>query len=87
MREVVYKQCSQMRRGRNTYLFVHVLGVVGLFFSLGFLASHFGWRLTTLDNSQSIMSDDFIHSSQYSGPIAVSVLAVLLDKSFVLHSQ
>ena len=41
----------------------------------------------TLDNSQSITSDDFTHSSECSGPIAVSPLAVLLDKSFVLHSQ
>ena len=41
-----------------------------------------------MDNSQNIMSDDSTHSSQYSGPIAVSsVLAVLLDKSSVLHSQ
>ena len=62
--------------------------MVGLYFSLGFF-----WPVilvgegATLDNSQSIMSDDFTHSSEYSGPIAVSVLAVLLDKSFVLHSQ
>ena len=70
-----------------TLILVHVLCVVGLHFSLGFLASHFGWRWATLDNSQSIISDDFTHSSQHSVPIAVSVLAVLLDRSFVLHSQ
>ena len=41
----------------------------------------------TLDNSQSIMSDGCKHSSQYSvGLQPVSILAVLLDKWFVLHS-
>ena len=41
----------------------------------------------TVDNSQSIMSDGCKHSSQYSvGLQPVSVLAVLLDKWFVLHS-
>ena len=40
-----------------------------------------------MDNSQSIMSDGCKHSSQYSvGLQPVSVLAVLLDKWFVLHS-
>ena len=41
----------------------------------------------TVDNSQSIMSNGCKHSSQYSvGLQPVSVLAVLLDKWFVLHS-
>ena len=40
-----------------------------------------------MDNSQSIMSDGFKHSSQYTvGLQPVSVLVVLLDKWFVLDS-
>ena len=88
MREVVYKQCSRMRRGRNTYFNLRPCSSCGEpIFQLGFF-----WLFilvgdgATLDNSQSIMSDDFTHISQYSGPIAVSYLAVLLDKWFVLHS-
>ena len=51
------------------------------------LPIYFGWRWRTVDNSQSIMSDGYKHSSQYSvGLQPVSVLAVLLDKWFVLHS-
>ena len=52
------------------------------------LPIYFGWRWGgTVDNSQSIMSDGCKHSSQYSvGLQPVSVLAVLLDKWFVLHS-
>ena len=72
MRDVAYKQCSHMRKGRNTSLiFVHVLRVVDLYFSLGFLPSHFGWGRRNLWITLSIMHDDFTHSSQYSGPIAI----------------
>ena len=38
-----------------------------------------------MDNSQNTMIDDSTHSSQYYSSIK-SVLAVLLDKSSVLHS-
>ena len=90
MREIVYKQCSHMRRGRNTCFNLRPCSLCGgrPIFQLGLF-----WPVilvgegAALDNSQSIMSDDFTHSSEYSGLIAVSVLAVLLDKPFVLHSQ
>ena len=57
-------------------------------FQLGFLCPFiFVGDGGTVDNSQSIMSDGCKHSSQYSvGLQPVSVLAVLLDKWFVLHS-
>ena len=73
LREVVYKQCSHMRRGRNTcFNRCHVLRVVGRYFSLGFFAQSFWLEMEEpIDNSQSIMSDDSTYSSQYSWPIAV----------------
>ena len=53
-------------------IFVHVLRVVGLYFSLSFFAQSFWLGMDEpMDNSQSIMSDDSAHSSQCSGPIAV----------------
>ena len=74
MREVVYKQYSHMRRGRNT-CFNHCpcSSCGGPTFQLGFFAQSFWLEMEEpMDNSQSIMSDDSTHhSSQYSGPIAV----------------
>ena len=89
MREVVYKQCSHMRRSRDTcFNLCPYSSLGGPIFQLGFLCP---FILVgdggTVDNSQSIMSDGCKHSSQYSvGLQPVSVLAVLLDKWFVLHS-
>ena len=94
MREVVYKQCSHMRRSRDTcfnlcpIFFFNLSSLGGPIFQLGFLCP---FILVgdggTVDNSQSIMSDGCKHSSQYSlGLQPVSVLAVLLDKWFVLRS-
>ena len=41
-------------------------------FQLGFFAQSFWLEMEKpVDNSQSIMSDDSTHSSQYSGPIVV----------------
>ena len=87
--EVVYKQCSHMRRSRDTcFNLCPCSSLGGPIFQLGFLCP---FILVgdggTVDNSQSIMSDGCKHSSQYSvGLQPVSVLAVLLDKWFVLHS-
>ena len=89
MREVVYKQCSHMCRSRDTCFNLSPCSSLGgPVFQLGFLCP---FILVgdggTVDNSQSIMSDGCKHSSHYSvGLQPVSVLAVLLDKWFVLHS-
>ena len=89
MREVVYKQCSHMRRSRDTCSNLCPRSPPGgPVFQLGFLCP---FILVgdggTVDNSQSIMSDGCKHSSQYSvGLQPVNVPAVLLDKWFVLHS-
>ena len=89
VREVVYKQCSHMRRSRDTcFDLCPCSSLSGPIFQLGFLCP---FILVgdggTVDNSQSIMSDGCKHSSQYSvGLQPVSVLAVLLDKWFALHS-
>ena len=89
MREVVYKQCSHMRRSRDTcFNLCPCSSLSRPIFQLGFLCP---FILVgdggTVDNSQSIMSDGCKHSSQYSvGLQPVSVLAVLLDKWFDLHS-
>ena len=93
VREVVYKQCSHMRRSRDTcFNLCPCFSLGGPAFQLGFLCP---FILVgdggTVDNSQSIMSDGCKHSYQYSswysvGLQPVSVLAVLLDKWFVLHS-
>ena len=89
MREVVYKQCSYMCRGRDTcFNRCKCSSLGGPIFQLGILCP---FILVgdggTVDNSQSIMSDGCKHSSQYSvGLQPVSVPAVLLDKWFVLHS-
>ena len=73
VREVVYKQCSHMRRGRNACFNLCPCSSCGRpVFQLGFFAKWFWLEMEErMDNSQSIMSDDSIHSSQYSGPIAV----------------
>ena len=89
VREVVYKQCSHMRRSIDTcFNLCPCSSLGGPIFQFGFLCP---FILVgdggTVDNSQSIMSDGCKHSSQYSvGLQPVSVLAVLLDKWFVLHS-
>ena len=83
MREVVYKQCSHMRRSRDPcFSLCPCSSLGGPIFQLGFLCP---FILVgdggTVDNSQSIMSNGFKHSSLYSvGLQPVSVLAVLLDK-------
>ena len=74
MREVVYKQCSHMRRGRNTCFNLCPCSSCGRpIFQLGFFFAQSLWLEIEepMDDSQSIMSDDSTHSSQYSGPIAV----------------
>ena len=89
VREVVYKQCSHMRRSRDTCAnLCPCSSLGGPIFQLGFLCP---FILVgdggTVDSAQSIMSDGCKHSSQYSvGLQPVSVLAVLLDKWFVLHN-
>ena len=83
VREVVQKQCSHMRRCRDTYFnLCPCSSLGGHIFQLGFLCP---FILVgdggTVDNSQSIMSDGCKHSSQYFvGLQPVSVLAVSLDK-------
>ena len=89
MREVVYKQCSHMRRGRDTcFNLCPCSSFGGPIFQLGCLCPFIlVGDGRTVDNSQSIMSDGCKHSSQYGvGLQPVSVLAVLLDKWFVLDS-
>ena len=89
MREVVYKQCSQMCRGRDTcFNLCPCSSLGGPICELGCLCP---FILVgdggTVDNSQSIMSGCCKHSSQYAvGLQPVSVLVVLLDKWFVLDS-
>ena len=89
MREVVYKQCSHMRRSRDTCFNLcpcSSLGgpIIQLGFFCPFIVVGDGG---TVDNSQRIMSDGCKYSSQHSvGLQPVSDLAVLLNKWFVLHS-
>ena len=88
MREVVYKQCSHMCRSRDTcFNLCPCSSLGGPIFQLGFLCPFiFIGDGGTVDNSQSIMSDGCKHSTLWAYLQPVSVLAVLLDKWFVLHS-
>ena len=71
MRDIVYKQCLHMRRGRNTCFNHCPCSSCGRpTFQLGLFCPVI--LEEPMDNSESIMSDDSTHrSSQYSGPIAV----------------
>ena len=90
MREVVYKQCSHMRRGRNTCFNHCPCSSCGRpTFQLEFFAQSFWLEVEEpMDNSQSIMNDDSnsFFSVLWTYSSSKSVLAVSLDKSFFAQS-